>query len=533
MKRTFIITTLAFAAVTGNTWAQGSNSAPNFTIAQAISDEAQRTTLAFDGLGMIGGNLDAQSFFPPGKVADYTGFQNLRDTAPDNMGHNTSFMTRIANNVLYVLNDAPAVGHEGYSISETLTVEGGVALCDSSKGYVSANQAALFDSLVDLQRHNLYAGATNIVQLRREIATALRSLMGRTPPTDAHKAQVQALVLTKSATYGELDGENVYHYASVFAQLNQSLTDSQKTSLTALRKSFMAGTYTDGTPFDYSICTTPFLYSAPITDPSVLTPYIADTDYLFDVISQTNGLPAIVLTPAVANPLLAISNQFVIVAGETNIFTATAVDLNGLPLTFQRIFGDNTTNAWTTASFAAHRYSPASCGTYVARVTASNGSVQVSSNLTVIAACQLTVTRLQATLSFVKTNADTIALIAQLDLPGLTNVTQLAGTMLLVDVGDIQVPFNLDARGRGISSNGTCRLIYTKQLKTRPGYWTASLALSKGAWHTALATYGLDNETVHARKITIPVLLMLGNEAFAAERQLTYTATQNKTGTAR
>ncbi len=78
---------------------------PAFNMEQTLSDEAQRTTLAFAGLGMMTGNLEAQSFFPPGKVADYTGFQYLRDNDPDNMGHNTSFLTRIANNVIYVLND--------------------------------------------------------------------------------------------------------------------------------------------------------------------------------------------------------------------------------------------------------------------------------------------------------------------------------------------------------------------------------------------------------------------------------------------
>ncbi len=57
-----------------------------FTIEDTLSDGAQRTTLAFAGLGMITGNLDAQSFFPPGNVADYTGFQYLRDNDPDGMG---------------------------------------------------------------------------------------------------------------------------------------------------------------------------------------------------------------------------------------------------------------------------------------------------------------------------------------------------------------------------------------------------------------------------------------------------------------
>ena len=73
---------------------------------QTLSDQAQRTTLAFSGLAMMTGNLYSQSFYPPGKVADYTGFQYLRDNDPDNMGHNTSFLTRVAENVIYILNDA-------------------------------------------------------------------------------------------------------------------------------------------------------------------------------------------------------------------------------------------------------------------------------------------------------------------------------------------------------------------------------------------------------------------------------------------
>jgi len=408
-----------------------------FTIADTISDQAQKTTLAFSGLAMITGNLEAQSFFPPGKVADYTGVQYLRDNDPDNMGHNTSFLTRIANNVIYVLNesqftrlrtlavsqldqinlygykrfplmkafrrlldgnipsgssglnlsavrkasrelylldgqisfdravlyasiiksldsaqkayldamkgkgwnswpnitdqqirskmqglpqgtavavmtyasdlfswyagsvdadvyfcperqgtyygsfyikDAPAIGHEGYGINEQLTATAGAALSDSTKGYVTAVQAAVMTSLVDRQRNNLYASpVSNIVQVRTEIATLLRSLLTETVSAESVKAQVLSL----SETYGDLDGENNYYYATGYAQVYATLTADQKTRLAALRKSIMSGTYSDGTPFDYSVCTTPFLYSSIITDTSVLVPYLDNTDYLF------------------------------------------------------------------------------------------------------------------------------------------------------------------------------------------------------------------------------------------------------------
>ncbi|MCX6359832.1 MAG: hypothetical protein NT029_08505 [Armatimonadetes bacterium] len=421
-------------------WSAMPAAAQDHTLAQAISDQAQRTTLAFSGLGMITGNLEAQSFFPPGKVADYTGFQYLRDNDPDNMGHNTSFLSRVADNVLYILTDAqlaalkavatgqvdlinaygykryplmkafrrlvdgtgpagspglslaavkstsrdlyiidgqisfdravlyaeiyrsmtaaqvayldamaregwgswpditgdqvrdrlrglahdqsvavmtyagdlfswyagsvqadvyfcperhgtyfgsfymkdaPAIGHEGYSISQSLTADAGSALCDSRLGYVTEAQAALFTQLVDAQRNNLYAGAVNMVQARTDIAVALRSLVTPIPPTAAYLAQVRAYVLAKSAVYGELDGENEVRYATTMAQLRRSLTDAQKAKLAALRAQILCGTYADGTPFNFTVCTTPFLYSAVITDVSLLAPYIANTDYLF------------------------------------------------------------------------------------------------------------------------------------------------------------------------------------------------------------------------------------------------------------
>lgn len=410
---------------------------PAFTLTQSISDQAQETTLAFSGLGMITGTFESQTFFPPGKVADYTGFQYLRDNDPDRMGHNTSFLTRVAYNVIYVLNDtqfeqlktlavaqqtnidaygtkrfplmkafrrqldgeipigatglnlnavrkasrelylidgqisydravlyasilnslnptqmayltamkgkgwnswpevtkemvdsrmkslpqgtavavmtyagdlfswyagsidadvyfcperhgtyfgsfyikdAPAIGHEGYSINEQLTATAGSALCDSSKGYVSANQAVIVSNLVETQRQNLYGSpVASIVSVRTEIATLLRSLLIMADTA----GDVRKRVLALSETYGDLDGTNNYHYATAFAQIRSTLTSDQKARLLALRKSIMSGTYADGTAFDFTICTTPYLYSSPITNQSQLAGYIGNTDWLF------------------------------------------------------------------------------------------------------------------------------------------------------------------------------------------------------------------------------------------------------------
>jgi hypothetical protein len=397
-----------------------------YTNRQTLSDQAQRTTLAFAGLAMMTGNVEAQSFFPPGKVADYTGFQFLRDNDPDNMGHNTDFLTRIANDVIYILNDsqfdqlralataqldqinlygyerfplmkafrrtlegdipagsaglnldavkqashdlylldgqlsydrallyariyksmssaqkkylddmkgkgwnswpdvadslissrmaalpqgtavavmtyagdlfswyagsieadvyfcperhgtyfgsfymkdAPAMGHDDYSISEQLTASAGSALSDSKQGYVTPTQAAVMSGLVDAQRDNLYAGATNIVQVRTEIATLLRSLLATAESSDAVKSRVLAL----SGVYGDLDGEDNYIYATTFAQVYQTLTADQKNRLMALRDSILS---------TYSVCSNYYLYSNPVADADVAS-YVANTDYLF------------------------------------------------------------------------------------------------------------------------------------------------------------------------------------------------------------------------------------------------------------
>ena len=422
------VTVTATATATTTT-----TSSAKMNMEQTISDGAQSTTMAFSGLALMTGNLDAQSFFPPGKVADYTGFQFLRDNDPDNMGHNTSFLTRVANNVIFILNDsqlaqlsalaaaqqaqfdqygyqryplmqafrhlidgniptgsaglnlnavkaasralylidgqisfdravlyasiinsldanqkayldamkgkgwnswpditdaqinskmsalaqgskvavmtyasdifswyagsleadvyfcperhgtyyggfyikdAPAVGHEGYGINEQMTATAGSALIDTSKGYVTQDQATTMYSLVATQKDNL----NSIVSTRTQIATLLRSLI--TSPASAEAVKTQVLAL--SGTYGKLDGANNYDYATTFAKVSQTLTSDQKTKLAALRKTMMSGKYADGTTFDFSVATTPFLYSGVLSD-SQIAPYISDTvtDKLF------------------------------------------------------------------------------------------------------------------------------------------------------------------------------------------------------------------------------------------------------------
>lgn len=84
--------------------AQGGNGIQAYTISQTISDQAQQNTIAFDGLAFMTGDACSDTFIPPGKVADYAGFQYLRDNDRTQMGHNTDFVTRTADNVLVTLN---------------------------------------------------------------------------------------------------------------------------------------------------------------------------------------------------------------------------------------------------------------------------------------------------------------------------------------------------------------------------------------------------------------------------------------------
>ena len=76
-----------------------------YTITQAISDRAQLSTIAFSGLAFLTGDFGAATFMPPGKVCDFFGFQYMRDIDAAGKGHNPMFLTRVAGDVLNILND--------------------------------------------------------------------------------------------------------------------------------------------------------------------------------------------------------------------------------------------------------------------------------------------------------------------------------------------------------------------------------------------------------------------------------------------
>jgi len=84
---------------------RGDGQQGRYTITQAISDRAQLSTIAFSGLAFLTGDFGAATFMPPGKVCDFFGFQYMRDIDTAGKGHNPMFLTRVAGDVLNILND--------------------------------------------------------------------------------------------------------------------------------------------------------------------------------------------------------------------------------------------------------------------------------------------------------------------------------------------------------------------------------------------------------------------------------------------
>jgi hypothetical protein len=62
---------------------------------------------------------------------------------------------------------------------------------------------------------------------------------------------------------------------------------------------------------------------------------------------------------------------------------------------------------------------------------------------------------------------------------------------------------------------------------------TANLA--KGNWLTQWAAYGMENKTVPKPgvQVTMPVIAVIGDEAFANDRSMLYTAKAGKAGSAK
>jgi Spy/CpxP family protein refolding chaperone len=197
------------------------------SIEQAVSDQAQLHTIAFNGemFSWYAGSLEADTYFCPERHGMYFGGFGMKT--------------------------APAMGKQDYAISTSLTSDSGAAFLST----LTDAQRKRITNLVDLQRQEL----VEIVKTRRAIATELRRFL-RGESAD------QGKVMSLSKRYGELDGELSYLYATAHAEVGKTLTRQQKETLVRMR------VYNPSDPKG------PFLYSSPIN-----LPKIGNTDFLFGV----------------------------------------------------------------------------------------------------------------------------------------------------------------------------------------------------------------------------------------------------------
>jgi sugar lactone lactonase YvrE len=167
------------------------------SIEQAISDEAQQNTLSFDGLAFLTGDLCGDSFLPPGKVADFSGFQYFRDTDPTAMGHNTDFVTIIAYNILNIL---------------------------------TADQRASLIALAERQVSQI----SEYGYRRFPLMKAFRRLLAGDLPAGTDGLD-RIAVMAYSAELYQLDGQISYDRAATLGTLIRGMTAEQKAQIDALK----------------------------------------------------------------------------------------------------------------------------------------------------------------------------------------------------------------------------------------------------------------------------------------------------------
>ena len=176
---------------------QGRESGKRYSIEQATSDRAQLHTIAFDGLAFLTGDFGYDTFLPPGKVSDYFGFQYMRDIDAQEGGHNTSFLTRIAYNMLTILNDS---------------------------------QKAQLLALAREQESDI----RRFAEMRLPLIKAFRlNLEGKIPA--GSKGLDKQAVMKYSADLYLLDGQLSYQRAKVMGSILRSLNSQQKVALAQLK----------------------------------------------------------------------------------------------------------------------------------------------------------------------------------------------------------------------------------------------------------------------------------------------------------
>ncbi|MEI7815884.1 MAG: hypothetical protein WCI45_01720 [Desulfuromonadales bacterium] len=173
------------------------NGRQQYSIEQAISDQAQLHTIAFSGLAFMTGDFGSSTFIPPGKVADFFGFQYMRDIDAAEKGHNPMFLDRVAGNVMKLL---------------------------------TTQQRKLFEDAAREQESLVQ----QIAQKRFPLVAAFhRELDGKIPSSSA--GLNRKAVIKYTADLFELDAMLAYKRAAIFGALVRSMTSQQKATLAKMK----------------------------------------------------------------------------------------------------------------------------------------------------------------------------------------------------------------------------------------------------------------------------------------------------------
>jgi PKD repeat protein len=241
--------------------------------------------------------------------------------------------------------------------------------------------------------------------------------------------------------------------------------------------------------------------------------------------TPTNQPLRITVALSVTNALLQVGTNAVVLVNETNTLSVTATDAD--PLTYQWVFGDGA-NTNTTIGIVDHVYTNDYCGPYNARVTVSDSQASTNSDLTVVVACQMQITYMRIKLNFKKGSEDWCNLTAITDpLPGFTP----AGKSVTLDIGGEQSSFTLNANNRAVNGHDSCTFnLFNKKANT----WKLHVHLARASLQgAAWADAGLTNAPASKNPVTLTAVVLVGNEAFVADKALLYTAKAGRSGTAK
>ncbi len=152
-------------------------------------------TYASEFFSWTAGNVEADTYFCPERHGTYFGG--------------------------FYMKDMPAMGKRDYDISTSRTGDSGR---DFLEQVLNASQRAEITDVLAKQEKAI----KETVDVRRSVSTELRKyLTGGIPD--------RARVLALGRRYGELDSEMSWLYATAFAKVNRTLTDSQRAALMKLR----------------------------------------------------------------------------------------------------------------------------------------------------------------------------------------------------------------------------------------------------------------------------------------------------------